>query len=171
MGIRGRTARLCCSVAALCALIAYTIVSAGCFYFTAWQTHFPDMRRQLDALPMPDGYELLAETEEGAPPFSSPVMMRIYRSPQDLDATCDQLQAQFQDRSPTITHRNERGCGLQFRVSSGWEAKLWGIWRYGLVLSVSQLGENRDRLHRDEPLEPYTRVLVSLTDKYRPPGH
>jgi hypothetical protein len=79
---------------------------------------------------------------------------RIYRSPEDLEATCDRLQAHFQDRSPTIA-RHKRGCTVGFRVSAGWGAQ-------SVIVSASAA---TSRLHANEPREPYTRVVVSLVDQ------
>ncbi len=160
MGHQEHRARLCRLLAGLGAATC-AIASTGC----GFKTHFPDMRLQLDALSMPKGYEFVADTERGAPPFEDAHVQRIYRSPRDLEATCNELQAHFQDRSPTIT-RHQRGCTVGFWVSAGWRAKLWGVWRYSAGVSASAVTHEGSRLHDDEPREPYTRVLVTLWDRH-----
>lgn len=141
-----------------------SVSACGC----AWKSHFPDMRERLAALPIPETYEHLYDDQRGVnPPFFAdyPQVMAYYRSLFDPERTCDQLASRLEKLTSTF-QRMTSGCTLVIEVPSGWRARLWNVWKYGGTVTVATVSPERRTLHRSEPREPYTRVVVALVDRY-----
>lgn len=152
------------AAAAGVALVLWSVSPFGC----AWKSHFPDMRDRLSALPIPEAYEHLYETQRGGnPPFFAdyPQVMAFYRSPDDPQGTCDALASQLEDVTSNV-NRTSWGCTLLLEVPSGWRARLWNIRRYGGTVTVAIVSPERRELHPAEPRQAYTRVAVALVDRY-----
>lgn len=145
-------------IALLCALLV--VASSGCW----WSTQFPNMRRQFDALSIPESYTLQSERQEGRGPTfygRPPSISRTYRSNLDPQATCDELIAVFGERSPTIYQR-ETICTLGFRIPAGWRGKLSGVWRYTAMVWVGPGPAAADPGSAADHQQPDTRIGVSV---------
>ena len=149
--------------AALATLLAATTV--GCVL-----NHFPDMRAQLDKL-IPSSYQLLAETSDDPYPtiFGRDAdVTRYYRSPLDLERTCNDLEAILKDRSPFET-RDERSCGFGFKASSGWRAGILWVSPYTVGVSAvavpPKASRGPGRPVYFQPPEAFTQVTVTVHDR------
>lgn len=143
-------------------LLSWLIAPLAC----GWKSHFADMKARIDAMPIPQSYEMLYETQRGVkPPFfgDHPTVNRFYRSPTDPAATCETLAGLLQELSWEES-RYDWGCTFSVRVPSGWRARLSRVPHYQGVVLVAAMRPDRPDRHPAEPQGAYTRVAVTLKD-------
>jgi hypothetical protein len=161
---------------ALVALLALATTMLGC------PPHLPDMRAQAERLPLPGSYTFLGETSSGDYPtiFGRDTQLhRYYRSPLDLERTCDDLEAILRDRSPEVFRSDRmqeisppnRTCTFGLKIPPGWLWRALGVSPYPVGYSAnaapSRVGQRHVLQHYPgEPLEAFTQVSVTLYDRY-----
>lgn len=97
-----------------------TLVLEGCVS----GAHFNDMRRKIDELGIPESYERGGEHTQGSVPVLFGDLLSItrgYHSPNDLRATCAELQEVLAAREPEWIYRDNK-CTANFRMRPGLRA-------------------------------------------------
>jgi hypothetical protein len=138
--------------AAFLAFLLLALLPGGCLF----KTNFSDMSARIDELEIPEHYERWGrESHSGTKPAffgDYPKVTRGYRSPDDLETTCAELERRLSSRSPHVVRR-EGKCHLGFQVRSGASVTATGNFRYDATVTA---------LERDDG--PGTWVNVTLSD-------
>jgi len=130
-------------------LLLTPLLLGGCFF----KTTFSDMSARIDALDIPERYERVGERRSGTKPAffgHDPSVTRRYRSPDDFETTCAELEEHFAARSPHIV-RLERKCSLGFKIRSGASAMALANFRYSVSVAA---------LEREDESGTVVRVVV-----------